>query len=98
MARSDFTQINLKLNPELLSKIDSAVATSGNVNRSDWLRATITAACEGRNSQGVTPIDQPARDALVVLRYRLDVLEEKYSATDAELTDIKRTRTVGQFL
>lgn len=78
---TEWEQINLKLTKELLEKIDAAVARAGNTNRSDWLRATITTACEGRlpslPASGGSSADQPARDALVALKERIDELETR---------------------
>ena len=78
MATTNYVQINLKLTPELLESIDAAVARAGNSNRSDWLRATITSACEGRMPSlpaGGGSKDLEARSALVALKDRIDDLE-----------------------
>ena len=97
MGKTDLVQINLKLTPELLTKIDAAVARAGNTNRSDWLRAGITSLCERRlpaaPSVGST-VDQGARDALLALKDRIDKLEgdsetnhQKLMMLVADLTD-----------
>ena len=93
MAKTDFVQINLKLTPELLEKIDAAVARSGNTNRSDWLRATITTACEGRlpslPASGGSGIDQEARDAMTRLAAKVNLMQAAFEKREARIAALE---------
>ena len=94
MAKTDFVQINLKLTPELLEKIDAAVTRAGNTNRSDWLRATITTACEGRlpslPASGGSGIDQEARDAMTKLAVRMKEMQDAIEKMNFVRDDLEK--------
>lgn len=90
---TEWEQINLKLTKELLEKIDAAVARAGNTNRSDWLRATITTACEGRlpslPASGGSGIDQEARDVMKRLAAKVNLVSAALEKAQARIAALE---------
>lgn len=97
------TQINLRLSPELLQQLDQRCEGLG-ISRTNGLRLAVQMWLQGApGAQSVTPVapanvaatDQPARDALVALKGRVEALEQwkkDIEAGRAHLAEMERLK------
>ena len=78
MPQKDLVQIGLRLDAAVLEKLDKHAASLG-MDRTSVIRLSIVRFMEGSEpalaSPGASGVDQPARDALVALKDRIDELE-----------------------